>query len=152
MATKLDKPLIRDTGLMKDEKEVLVMLLPSADGGTLVFKEKGKHGAGTEIPLAKIFANQESICTSDDTSSEPPESQGDVVKMRRKKLIPDLDSFDTIRMADLETRLMILGPEIMTTELKCNVLPAMLSPLFDIDYIASALAHCHKSLNQLDGD
>jgi hypothetical protein len=117
MATKLDKPLIRDTGLTKDGKEVLVMMLPSANGGTLVFKEKGKHGAGTEIPLSKIFENQDSIS---DVVSESKE-QKDEKPESKKKLIQGLDTFDTVRMSKLETRLMVLGPEIMTDDLKCKI-------------------------------
>jgi len=112
MATKLDKPLIRDTGLMNDGKEVLVMLLPSDTGGTLVFKGKGKHGAGKEIPLSKIYDNQESFSEVDGV--EP-------VGLSKTGFITGLEEFDTITMSKLETRLMILGPEIMTDELKCKI-------------------------------
>ena len=114
MATKLDKPLIRDTGLTNDNGEVLVMLLPTATGGSIVFKEKGKHGKGMETPLSDILNGKQSVV------EEASEESSEVIqkKPRKKEEISESE-FGMIRIGDVKTRLMILDG--ITTEVQCKI-------------------------------
>lgn len=121
MATKLNKALIRDTGLKDDGKEVVVMLLPSSNGGVLAFKGKGKRGIGFEVPLSFIFNNQDLFSDGVDISLDDDTDEEDFDPKVKRKLIKGLSSFDTISMADLETRLMVLGSDVMSTDIKCKL-------------------------------
>jgi len=112
MATILDKPLMRETGLKNGEKEVFVILVPGSSGGTLVFKEKGKGGKGAEIDLAKLMSSVlgglpgESVSSGSDNTS-PVSGDGND---------PDL-----VDLAVLEARLMILPDSFLPQESKSRV-------------------------------
>jgi hypothetical protein len=103
MAIKLNKPLIRDTGLVRDDKLVFVVLVPTDDGGVLAFKQKGKHGKGAEVSLSKVLDE----LNGDVRKSEPP--------VAKKKATPEIDRVD---LAALEARIMIDGQDIMTPAVK----------------------------------
>ena len=104
MATELNKPLIRDTGLKSGDKPVYVTLIPTKDGGAIVLKEKGVRGKGKTIPLKTLIG---------------PEPTSD--KPERKPVMSDIEdprSADLIDMATLEARIMIDGEGMMTPAVK----------------------------------
>ena len=103
MATKLDKPLIRETGLKREDRDVFVVMVPSESGGSLLFKEKGKHGQGAEVSLAKVMA----LALGE--AVEIPKQASKTVE--RKEHSGDIDLVD---LAILEARLMIHTDPILT--------------------------------------
>jgi hypothetical protein len=108
MATTLDKPLIRETGLTVDGREFMVILIPNASGGAVTFKEKGKRGQGIEVSLAKIL--------SEALGGKKPEVAEDdaPVKPESKPVFEgDPSSLDLVDLGLLENRLMIDASEEM---------------------------------------
>lgn len=99
MATPLNKPLTRETGLMAGDNPVYVTLIPTKDGGAIVFKEKGTRGSGKTIPLKSLI--------------ESPTERTPVVVDSE-----DPGTADLIDMATLETRIMIQAGEDMTPAIK----------------------------------
>lgn len=104
MPTILDKPLIRDAGLFRNGKPVFVVLLPGAEGGSIAFKEKGKHGKGIEMPLVRVMG-----MAFGDKEKAVPEA---------KKFVTVEGAEDLVDLASLEVRLMIDGEALMTPEVK----------------------------------
>ena len=104
MATTLDKPLIRETGLVRNGKQFLVMLVPSEMGGTVIFKEKGKHGKGIEVALMKML----------ETASGVTERTVEPLKV----FVPAPAGVDLVDLGTLETRLMVDGEKVMTPDVK----------------------------------
>ena len=112
MATKLDKILIRDTGLTREGRDVIVMMVPSEEGGMMVFKEKGKHGQGETIPMKKVMDMAMGLPVfAEAKEQEAPKKVG-------KKIDPDdfTGNIDLVDMGTLERRLMILNDEVFTPE------------------------------------
>ena len=114
MATKLDKILIRDTGLTREGREVIVMMMPSEDGGTMAFKEKGKHGQGETISMKKVMDMAMGLPVFSEAKATVE------VKKAGKKIDPDdfTGDIDLVDMARLEARLMIAGDEVMTDDVQ----------------------------------
>jgi len=110
--TILDKPLIRDTGLSRSDRQVFVVMLPSSDGGIIAFKEKGKHGKGIEISLNRVMG-----LAFGDKDKEPEVKAVPEVKKAKKFVTADGEG-DLVDLATLEARLMIDGMDIMTPEIK----------------------------------
>lgn len=106
MATVLEKPLVRETGLTRDGREFSVILLPSDSGGTIAFKEKGKRGQGIEVSLAEVLEL----------------AQGGAPKPKPKPVVKEFDGdvsdLDLVDLATLETRIMIDAQELMEPAIK----------------------------------
>ena len=109
MVTILDKPLIRETGLVNNGHPVFVMLMPSETGGSIIFKEKGKKGQGVEITLQKVL---ESL-TGGDKQEES--------RMVQKVYEPTPEGVDLVNLGTLETRLLVDGEKVMTPDVKGRV-------------------------------
>jgi hypothetical protein len=99
MATKLTKPLVRDTGLERDGKPVTVTLVPTDIGGMIVFKQKGGRGKGVEIPLMKLL-------------------DGAVGTVKRTPVKGTAELADNVDMSTLEARIMIDGSDEWTPAIK----------------------------------
>lgn len=112
MPTILDKPLIRDTGLSRSDRQVFVVMLPSEDGGIIAFKEKGKHGKGIEISMNRVMG----LAFGDKDKEQEVKAVPAVHKV--KKFVPADGEGDLVDLATLEARLMIDGMDIMTPEIK----------------------------------
>jgi hypothetical protein len=111
MPTILEKPLIRETGLKRDGNDVYVVMLPSDDGGVLAFKEKGKHGKGVEMALSKVMS---------DALGTPQAIEKPVVA--KKVATEDEEhAVDLIDLGTLESRIMIEGEGMMSTEVKARL-------------------------------
>ena len=105
MATTLDKPLIRETGLKRDDRDVFVVLMPSDDGGTIAFKEKGKHGQGAEVPLSKVMEL---------ALEGQPQIESKAVNATKRGDSDATGDIDVVDLAILEARLMIANDPILT--------------------------------------
>jgi hypothetical protein len=116
MPTILDKPLIRDTGLTRNEKSVFVVMLPSSEGGTIAFKEKGKHGKGIEISLSRIMG----IAFGDAEKAEKADKV-EKTEQKEKKFVTVEGTTDLVDLGTLEARLMIDGQGVMTPEIKGRI-------------------------------
>jgi len=114
MATKLDKILIRDTGLTREGREVIVMMVPSEDGGAMAFKEKGKHGQGETISMKKVMdmAMGLPVYSEDKTPV--------AVKKVGKKIDPEdfTGDIDLVDLARLEAQLMIALDDSFTDKVR----------------------------------
>ena len=110
MATTLDKPLIRETGLINNGRPVFVMLMPSEIGGSIIFREKGKKGKGIEITLQKVL---ESLTGGEKKLEES--------RMVQKVYEPTPEGVDLVNLGTLETRLMVDGEKVMTPDVKGRV-------------------------------
>lgn len=111
MATTLDKPLIRETGLTVDGRPFMVLLLPSETGGVVAFKEKCKRGKGIEVSLLSILSTALGGKKPDAAAEETPE------KVQPKKVFEgDPSSLDMVDLGSLENRLMIDASEEMCNE------------------------------------
>lgn len=120
MATLLDKPLMRETGLVRENgKEIVVILNPSEGGGSLAFREKGKGGKGCEISLKTVMDSAFAGKTLEVQSK--PVNSGEPVEGELRG--PSYDS-DLVNLADLEALIMISGDDVITTKVQ--------SVLFDI--------------------
>jgi len=109
MPTTLDKPIIRDAGLTRNGKPVFVVLLPSSEGGSIAFREKGKHGKGVEIPLSRVMGT-----AFGDAEAAPAPA----VKAEAAPVVKKEGSGDLVDLASLEVRLMIDGESVMTPEVR----------------------------------
>jgi hypothetical protein len=114
MATLLDKPLIRETGLVRENgKEVVVILTPSEVGGSLAFREKGKGGKGCEISLKTLmdsaFAGTPAVVKKEEAKQEEHQDG----ELRGPSHDPDL-----VDLADLETLIMVNDNEEITTKMQ----------------------------------
>jgi len=105
MATMLSGPLIRETGLEKEGKPIFVILMPSEDGGTLTFKEKGSRGQGFEISLKEVME----MATGGDTG-----------KPGKAIVLGDPKNVDLIDMSILEPKIMVQGEEVFTMREKTH--------------------------------
>jgi hypothetical protein len=104
MATVLDKPLIRETGLVNSEgKDVFIMLIPGEEGGVLAFREKGKGGKGFEISLKKVL---EALTNGSTPEVKPVPMEGAE------------ECVDLVDLSILEPRLMVQAESVMTSEAK----------------------------------
>lgn len=104
MATILDKPLVRETGLVNAEgKDIFIMLIPGEDGGVLAFREKGKGGKGFEISLKKVL---EAVVGGSTPEVKPIPMDGAE------------ECVDLVDLSILEPRLMIQAESVMTHEAK----------------------------------
>ena len=113
MATKLDKPILRETTLKKDEKAVLVALNPSKKGGELVFRTKGSRQP-VSISLVQILAGIPEWSGPKEAAPPPPAP-------KRPKVDPDdvdMEAVDTVNLSALESRLMIDAADVMTQDVK----------------------------------
>jgi hypothetical protein len=101
VATKLMKPLVRDTGVSIGGKPVLTFLLPSQDGGTLVFKQKGARGTGISVALKKV---------AEWAAGETELIRTPVLKREdcsENEMLQKLVDADTVNLADFEARVMV---------------------------------------------
>jgi hypothetical protein len=94
MPTRLDKPVMRDTGLEQDGSPVYVTLIPTSDGGAIAFRAKGKRGSSKVISLRAMF-DSEGIKRTPVTAIA--EDSG------------DLNTSDVVDLGRLESRIMIDG-------------------------------------------
>jgi hypothetical protein len=114
MPTNLDKSLIRDSGLTRNQNPVFVVLLPSEDGGQIAFKEKGRHGKGTSISLKQVME----IAFGDNDKKGTIEK---VVEKKSQSVSATEGSEDLVDLASLESRLMIDGEPFMIDAVKAHL-------------------------------
>ena len=106
MATKLEKPLIRETNLVHNDKPVIVTLVPTKTGGNIIFKEKGGRGKGVEVPLSKVLADATGVVRTPVKAPAPTVPTGTA------------EDADLVDLGTLEARIMIDGTDKLTPDVK----------------------------------
>ena len=99
MATILKGALIRETGLSIGDKKVFTVLMPSSDGGTITFKEKGSKGKGYTVSLNSIM--KKAMGLNDDSKVI------NKVGNERQPFTGNIENVDYVDLALLEPKIMI---------------------------------------------
>ena len=106
MATKLDKGVVREVAL--NGTIMVVTLAPSAEGGDLVFREKGTK-IRKQIKLAEVFGQSKSDVPAQRVSTKKMPT----VTRTEQDADPDL-----VPLAHLEALVMMDGDEALTDEVR----------------------------------